>query len=65
MHYLRPPNSADGKDSSGVIMHLTAAPVPRAAVRGARRLLRAVRRCIKCESSSELTLIYLVVLRAF
>jgi hypothetical protein len=31
VHYLRPPNSADGTDSSGVIMHLTAAPVPRAA----------------------------------
>ena len=37
MHYLRPPNATDGgaaTDSSGVIMHLTAAPVARAAVRG-------------------------------
>ena len=35
MHYLRPPNASttDGKDSSGVIMHLTEAPTPRAAVR--------------------------------
>ncbi len=32
VHYLRPPNATAGAtDSSGVVMHLTAAPVPRAA----------------------------------
>ena len=40
MHYLRPPNASttDGKDSSGVIMHLTEAPTPRAAVRQRARV---------------------------
>jgi len=33
VHYLRAPNAAQGTDSSGVIMHLTTAPVPHAAVR--------------------------------